>query len=831
MTPLLAGAPQAVIREFSQQRAQRGRYVSSSAAAATAGRSVRFNSADSAYLSRANSSTATSQRKFTLSFWLKQSRLSNEYVFCTPPGTNADVFRLQSDGTARFYLGGTTKADFETSRRFRDPGAWYHFVFAIDTTQSTTTERVKIYVNGIQLTAAEFSTATYPTQNTDLSWTQNGVTAYFGQEGNNSNYASIMLADAYLIDGQQLAPTSFGESNATTGAWNPVAYSGAYGNNGWHLDFADNSAATASTLGKDTSGKGNNWTPNNLSVTAGSGNDSLRDHPTSAGTSTGAGGEVAGNYATLNPLTMTGSVKTYSNGNLEVTATSNNNVPSVVSTFGAGSGKWYAEVVAGWSSSGIGFINAESVKDSIESSYGLGTPVDGWTRYGTYIFNNGILSSGLTSVATNDLLQLALDLDNGKAWFGINGTWENSGNPANGTNPSVTFTPGGKTFLIGSCFRRDGTAVTMIHNYGARAFAYSVPSGFSPLVDTLLPTPTIGIGNTVMDVKLYTGNGSTQTISGLNFSPDLVWIKERSGTRIHALCDSVRGDGLLLYSNSTLAEQDIGSTVVDLTSDGFNLGFNSGYTAVSHNWNSITHVAWAWDAGSSNATNTSGTITSTVRANTTAGFSVVTVNSTTAGTAGHGLGVKPAMIIEKCRGAASNWYVRHKSLTNMAAYYLSLNSTSSAASDGSAFNNSEPTSTTFGVNNGYLYANGSVVYYCFAEVAGYSAFGSYTGNGSTDGPFVYTGFRPKYVLLKCSSAGDSAKDWFVHDGVRDTYNLAQKSLNPNRDITELDNSSYGIDILSNGFKIRTTSTGWNGSGSTYVYACFAEAPFPYARAR
>jgi len=791
-----------------------GAAAAAAAGGVTLGRSVRFDSASSAYLSRTPAS-AGNRKTWTWSGWVKRGKLGIYSTFFRA-GTTGDWFKagFENNDTLTVSTVAGSAAGPTTAAVYRDTSAWYHIVIAFDTTQATNSNRVKLYVNGSQVTfASNLNWPAYDTVYKVNSTEQHVISDGIRTEELFDGYMALV----YLIDGYAYDPSYFGETDATTGQWIAKTYSGSYGTNGFFLDFADNSNNTAATLGKDNSGvNSNNWTPNNLSVTAGSGNDSLRDHPTSAGTSTGAGGEVAGNCCTWNPLDKNSNV-TLLNGNLDYKHAGTNGYWYISrATFGITSGKWYWEVTAGDNELMVGIAKSTH---ALSNDYFVGQGADGWSYASGFKYNNSSGVSYGSTFANGDVLGIAFDADAGSLSFYKNGSSQGTAYTGLTSGPYLPAISG-KTLNV-----------THIANFGQRAFAYSAPSGFSPLVDTLLPTPTIAKPNTVMDVKLYTGNSSTQTISGLNFSPDLVWIKERSGTRIHALCDSVRGDGLLLYSNSTLAEQDIGSTVVDLTSDGFNLGFNSGYTAVSHNWNSITHVAWAWDAGSSNATNTSGTITSTVRANTTAGFSVVTVNSTTAGTAGHGLGVKPAMIIEKCRGAASNWYVRHKSLTNMAAYYLSLNSTSSAASDGSAFNNSEPTSTTFGVNNGYLYANGSVVYYCFAEVAGYSAFGSYTGNGSTDGPFVYTGFRPKYVLLKCSSAGDSAKDWFVHDGVRDTYNLAQKSLNPNRDITELDNSSYGIDILSNGFKIRTTSTGWNGSGSTYVYACFAEAPFPYARAR
>jgi hypothetical protein len=283
----------------------------------------------------------------------------------------------------------------------------------------------------------------------------------------------------------------------------------------------------------------------------------------------------------------------------------------------------------------------------------------------------------------------------------------------------------------------------------------------------------------------------------------------------------VRGATKRLVTDGTDAEATVAQALTSFNSDGFTVGTDSDV-----NGSTYPIVSWAWDAGTSTASNTSGTITSTVRANTSAGFSVVTVNSTTVGTIGHGLGVKPAMIIEKCLGTTSNWYVRHKSLTNMAAYYLVLNSTAAASSDTTAWNNTEPTSTTISINNSYLYANGSVVYYCFAEVAGYSAFGSYVGNGLSDGPFVYTGFRPRWVLIHNSSGGG---DWTILDTARSTYNVSGPYLYPN--LTNAEGDTAILDFISNGFKIRNTFGNFNASSNTYIYAAFAENPFKISRAR
>jgi len=344
-----------------------------------------------------------------------------------------------------------------------------------------------------------------------------------------------------------------------------------------------------------------------------------------------------------------------------------------------------------------------------------------------------------------------------------------------------------------------------------------------------------------MDVKLYTGNGSTQAISGLNFSPDLVWVKSRASTptaRNHALFDVIRGVGNILVSNQTNTERT-GATnsLASFDSAGFSLGADTTYAYVNENTQS--YAAWCWDAGSSTVTNTQGSITSQVRANASAGFSVVTYTGTGGtGTVGHGLGVTPSMIIVKNRSNAVNWAVAHAGIDSNRC--LNLNTSVDASTAGFlGLNKSDFTSTTFTVNYGdtnTTVVNGSsnnYVAYCFSPVSGYSAFGSYTGNGSeTDGPFVYTGFRPRWVLVKQTTAIGGNSDWAIFDAARSGYNANNNSLYPSKANPE---DHYVLatemDLLSNGFKPKASRYVINSPDATYVYAAFAEHPFAYARAR
>jgi hypothetical protein len=249
-------------------------------------------------------------------------------------------------------------------------------------------------------------------------------------------------------------------------------------------------------------------------------------------------------------------------------------------------------------------------------------------------------------------------------------------------------------------------------------------------------------------------------------------------------------------------------------------------------------VAWAWDAGTTTASNTDGSITSQVRANPSAGFSVVAFNSgsgaPTAYTVGHGLNVAPQFIITKSRTSASyNWSVYHTSIATTTNKYLSLNSTNATADNGtSIWGAAQPTSTVFGITSGNaVVANTDCIAYCFAPVVGYSSFGSYTGNGSAsgDGPFVFCNFRPRFILTKRT---DSTNNWTIVDAARNSYNVSNTALFPNLSAAESTNAEYAFDILSNGFKVRgTPGDSVNVSGGTYIYIAFAESPFAYARAR
>jgi hypothetical protein len=370
-------------------------------------------------------------------------------------------------------------------------------------------------------------------------------------------------------------------------------------------------------------------------------------------------------------------------------------------------------------------------------------------------------------------------------------------------------------------------------NFGQRPFSYTPPSGFVALNTFNLPTPTILQGNKYMDANLYTGTRSTQVIvNQAQFKPDMVWCKGRSFTSQILVADAVRGVTKQLFTPLTNAEQTDSTMISSFNSNGFTLGDGLGGPLGNINYEiGGTYVGWQWQAGQgSTSSNTQGSTTSTVSVSTTAGFSIVTYTGTgSAATVGHGLGVAPKMIIVKGRNTTIEWLVYHASLG--ATQYITLNTTGAAASAASAWNNTSPTSSVFSVLSAGStnFSGTNYVAYCWAEIAGFSAFGSYTGNGSTDGPFVYTGFRPKWILFKKTTTGTGNSNWWIYDAVRNTYNVANFGLLTNSSVAEQTNTT--LDILSNGFKLRSSNGEFNDNSQPFIYAAFAENPFKISNAR
>lgn len=781
-------------------------------------RSLRFRSSASASLSRTPGG-AGNRKTWTYSTWAKRGILgsgSQELIRCFINTNDTATFIFYQD-TLYFTnsTGGAETAKLYTAQVFRDPSAWYHLVLTIDTTQATASNRLKMYINGSQVTA--FNSTTYPSQNTDLSFNSANIHRigqgdYPGYPQNFDGY----MTDIHFIDGQQLTPSSFGETDAITGVWKPKRYAGTYGTNGFKLDFSDNSAATAAAIGKDSSGNGNNWTPNNISLSAGATYDSMLDVPTLTS-------ESASNFATLNPLYISsGTTGSVFNGNLSTTGGGNPTKiwPSTISV--KNGGKYYAEFTPTGSGNYCEFAVGEIKYVPFSGGAMKGSGVityDVNTFGGGYYINSTSSVSNSRTLNTNDVIMVAFDSTTRNVWFGINGTWNDSGNPATAANPIGAVSG---TDELAFFVRAESTTVAA--NFGQRPFAYTPPTGFKALNTYNLPDSTILAGNKHFDVTIYTGNNSTQSIvnSG-GFQPDLVWLKHRNppSAAFNLLYDSIRGVGKWLSSNATNAEGNIAQSLTAFNNNGFSVGADpDGSSNTGWNPSGGAMVAWQWKGGGSAVSNTSGSITSQVSANPSAGFSVVTWTAQSSGTAtiGHGLGVTPQFIITKSRTAAGSDWVCYTSTTGASQYVL-LNSTGASVTNVNVWNNTAPTSSVFSTGSGYA-GYGSMLAHCFAEVAGYSKFGSFAANGSSDNVFVYTGFRPKFLLIKTYA---ESGDWQLWDSARGSYNVNGADLYPNSSAAEATVNAF--DFLSNGFKMRVAAS------PAYIYAAFAENPFKNSLAR
>ncbi len=740
-------------------------------------RSLRFNSGYSAYLTRTFSGTPYT---YTLSWWVKRGALStSQLMFGSRQGaSNPSWIEFQTDNTIKITLG-VNSAVLTTTRVFRDPSAWYHLVLSV-----TASGASYFYVNGIQVGTWTSSATPY--------LFNSAYTNAIGRYGDSAQfYFDGYMAEVNFIDGQALTPSSFGETDAITGRWKAKAYSGTYGTNGFYLSFKDNTSTT--TLGYDDAGS-NDWTLNNFSVTAGAGNDSLVDSPTNYGSDTGVGGEVRGNYATLNPLSLQGA--SLSNGNLEC---STGGVAPSGGAFGnfaiPSTGKWYWEFTP---NDGNGFDSFCGISTAPASStYAIYYAFSGEKYVDTANSSYG------STYGQNDIIGVAVNSDSGSITFYKN----------NVSQGAISYSLANKTmfpwFADGSSARNTSFVV----NFGQRPFAYTAPSGFKALCTQNLPQPTIQKPSRYMDALAYTGTGASNSISSLGFSPDLVWIKNRGTTTSHAIYDTTRGAQSQLSSDTTGDQVTSSSGLTSFDANGFTIG-----TSTLVNTNGTQYVAWGWDESVQ------------------AGMDIVSYTGNGANrTISHNLGVVPKMIIVKARttaGADQGWPVYHSSLAN--TEYILIESTAAKATGADYWNSTSPTSSAFslGTNAAVNLNNDTYIAYAFSEIDGFSKFGSYVGNNLTDGPFAYCGFRPKYILIK--NATSTGAPWLVYDSVRSSYNVQEAEIRPNTNQSENGFTLVGsLDFLSNGFKIREdNNTSWlNTPSATFIFAAFAESPFKYARAR
>jgi len=755
--------------------------------------SLRFNDDDVARLTKTFGGAPTDPDAQTISFWVKRTNLGlRGFVFAGNGGASTAAIRF--DTTDKLQAPALT---LETTQVFRDPAAWVHIVLVWDSDNGTAGDRLRLYIDGTRVTV--FDVSNMPSAGADspfLSATGHRI----GDNGAGGELFDGYLADFYAIDGQALGPTSFGKFD-DNGNWHPINYQGTYGSNGFHLDFGN-----ASDLGNDVSGNNNDWTQSNVDAT-----DQSIDTPTN-------------NFAILMPhAVLSGAIMSQAATKIHSNASAYRT--SYLSIMATSTTKLYFEVYpeAADQLFSVGLRNSASSNFSTENSCsntarycilnnGAGTRV---TR-----FNNTDTNSR-TADASWDVIQTAFDPATGKLWFGRNNTWYGGGDPSAGTSPTYTVSSlsgaginwvfdvsgGGSAsaelFLgTGQFASPTSTAITLPYRSDAGGyFVYAPPTDFKALSTSNLPEVDIAKPSDYFDVVKYTGNGSTQSISSLAFQPGMVWLKDRTTTNSNGLFDAVRGATILTTTDNVGVETTDADTLTAFNSNGFSLGADTKF-----NTNTNSYVSWNWKED-----------------NTTSGFDIITwTGDGTTRNLPHGLGVTPAFAAVKLRSNTTfEWRILHEAADT--SKILDFSTTAGSLTPGGANFQTPPwDSSNLKVLNHTNTNNSGFTYlaYLFAEKEGFSKFDKYTGNGSADGPFVYLGFKPRWLLIKRT---DTTGNWVILDTEREGYNVDNDPLFTNSNAAE--GTTDLVDILTNGFKVRTTNSDVNTSSGTYIYAAFAEEPF------
>ena len=693
--------------------------------------SLRFEDNDSAKLTRTPSS-AGNRKTWTWSGWVKRSNLGTQnLLFSSADSSVRQWFGFYNNS---LWFDHTNGNYVQSDALYRDVAGWLNIVVAWDTTQSTDSNRIKIYVNGEQIS---LTVNAWPALNQDGEINNTSVFTIGNLSTYSGYYFDGYLAEVNFIDGTALDASSFGETNEDTNQWQSIKYAGSYGTNGFYLKFQDSSA-----LGDDSSGNTNDFTVTNLVAS-----DQVTDSPTQ-------------NYATLNSVDAGSG--TLSEGNLKSTGTTDRSA-----TFLLSSGKWAWKVTA-------------------DASGDFG------------VASNGLAGTESTySASSLEVLEFELDLDANTLKVRVDG--------------------GGLTSVATGL-----TADAYVPLFKAACTCDFGQSGFSPTDGTFktlntdnLPDPSIADPAVHFSATLWSGNDAASRAITTGVDADFVWYKDRTATESNSLYDSIRGAQKRLISNSTDLERTRSTGLQSFDSTGFTVGSDSECNGSGKNY-----VGWNWKAGGTAVSNTDGSVTSSVSANTTAGMSIVkwTGNS---GTVGHGLSQKPEMIISKCTSqVTTSWVVYAEPIGNGNAVYLE---STVAQSSTNAWNNTDPTSSVFSIGSDIAPSGQDVIAYCFNSVDGYSKVGSYTGANSTDSNFIYCGFKPALVLLKNSGA---TEQWAMYDNKRNSFNLVDNRLRPNSNAAE--DVHGGIDFVSNGFKIRSADI---SAPQNYIFYAVASSPFKYSNAR
>ena len=841
-------------------------------------KSVRLDRHNTKYFYRTPSS-AGNRKTYTFSAWIKRTLegftnpIFNRYTAQNEAGFLGLYFNTDN----LLYFTGWSTIYFKGTKILRDGNGWYHIVLAVDTTQASANDRVKIYINGEQETAATYNA---PTQNADLVINANGATHQIGNYS--TNKFDGYLAEVHFVDGQQLAPTDFGYTEFQTNVWRPKRYQGTWGTNGFYLDFRDSSSAAA--LGHDRSGNGNNFTINNFSVAADHDGDSFNITPTQLTPSATFNSDGQSN----DHIRM---------ANLRASADNSTHRPYKCN-FHFNTGKWYAEFkltsysAKSGSTPYVGVVPSQHQKVTWIGSGTGGHRGIAMNAAGSTYRDGSTFSGGGSSYGSNDVIGVAIDLDGTTPyiWWSKNGSWL-KGDPALGTQGAYMIEDDkANNFYTFACSVWATTGYFDV-NFGHRPFAYSVPTGFkAPSEENsgIVSGITTGITSPRrrfvpfnkpfeecnkkiirpqkhFDILTWTGNGSTgQNITGLEFTPDLIWTKKYSDGESWGVFDSLRGPNKRLYLNETHTE------VTETTMSAFNEGgFRvEGSGGGSTNDNGQSYVGYCWKAGGHsgnfnidgiayasladasaatglNFTNSdTGIVTvNKISANRKAGFSIV--NYTGTGASGKfptGLDQDPDWIIVKgINNNSGNWQTWHSSFgtgyggANMNRVHMNTDTSEDYSTNNTYYPDQNYASMVNMRTGDHYFNSASYNYtaYVWHKVPGYSHFGVYDGNelSGTQGPVINCGFRPAFVLIKRTdnSGPGSGNSWEIRDNKRNPHNPRRNRLMPDRNIAQITEAATSdVDFYSYGFKIYHTGYGSNTTSSSdtvsYLYCAFAEQP-------
>ena len=787
-------------------------------------------------------SSAGDRKKHTVSVWVKRSSVSDgsQVLLGGFASSYSDFLYFRSDDRLEYTLGNAYSVS--TNMRFRDTANWYHIVTHFDVANSTTTDRLKFYVNGVEQTKT-VTYGSYPA-NTNYAFS-NTVDQTIGGLTNFGGYEfEGYLCDYHFIDGSLVSHNSFGEFK--NGIWIPkIVNTGAitYGTNGFRLEFK----------GTDTDGPSTSGSVNSNSVGASSVNSNhFHAYNTNQQYHSALPDNPENNFCTLNKNIASGqkSSATYSDGALKYTST--DAYDTAIGTMGVSSGKWYFETRL--NSAGNQMVGLRASPHTQNTSFlGQTTANSGISYYRSNgnIYNEGSgQDTGFDPGSSGDIIQVAFDADNGYVWFGVNGTFYGTVDTSSNRFTLASYSSGEFIFpafgyrdSMSINFGQDGTfggQITAGGNTDANGignFKYSVPSGYlalcsANLPDTELSPNQLEQADDYFVTTTYSGDSNNNTQVSTGFQPDWVWIKSRNegssaGSGEHMLYDTNRGVQKDINTSDTGSEATNANGLQEFGSTFFRPG-----SLTRTNETGDTYVSWNWKLnGGTTSTDNNGSIASTVQTNSKVGISIATFTVSTQGnfSFGHGLGSVPEMFWWNSRTSVQGWIVYHPKKTTSVPGQpgIYLNSSLAGFTTGGNWI-TELSSTRIAITDGQVSSgsNRDDVVYSFKSVEGFSKIGDYVGNASTDGTFIYTGFRPAWVILKRINA---AGHWLIFDNKRDGYNPDAAELKADDHAAEVEFDR--VDFVSNGFKQKYNGTDNNGNGDTYVYMAFAEQPFKFSNAR